>query len=440
MNKQHLIEELDRLSTELFPIHRSILGDGTEQTLDILKRELPQMTKYKVPSEQKVFDWEIPKKWTVHCAYIKRKSDGVKIVDFDVNNLHLVQYSCRCWVQDICKEGLSKYVHTLPEQPDAIPYMTSYYNQTWGFCMSHNQWLELSDTDTYDVYIDTSFKDDFLSYGEICIPGKTSDTILISTYICHPSLANDNLSGILLAIFLTKRLLEQIDLHYSYRIVFLPETIGSIAYIATRLKPEKVNIVGGYVITCVGKDGSYTYIQTRKPSITDKITKFVLDLLVDKSDISIRDFTECGSDERQYNFPGVDYPIGSITRAKYAEYPEYHTSLDCENDFYIIASTLEMYMKCLEVFEMNHRYKCTTICEPHMRKYDLYPRESVAGSNASRERVSSRLLMNILRYSDGDMDLIDLSKKLNESIWNLNNLVRILKESNLLVNTAFAEV
>lgn len=450
---------MENIIQELFPIHRSITGDGVRKTLGIIKREIPQLVINSIKSGKEVFDWTIPQEWKVNKAYIKEYDDNGKIlIDFFTNNLYLIHYSSS--INAILSyEELKSHVYTLPEQVNDIPYITSYYGKrTWGFSMSHNEWDTLFKKEKkYEVVIDTQFKNGYLNYGEIIIQGKTRKTILLSTYICHPSLANDNLSGIVLTIFLAKFLLEKnalSPLHYTYRIVFLPETIGSIAYLHDMMITKSLftdseinkTIIGGYVITCVGKKDIITYIQTRKPSLTDKITEYVLHHYYKEIGFRILDFTHCGSDERQYNYPNVDIPIGSITRAKYSEYIEYHTSADNLSIISadVIRETMQIYEKCLWVFENNIKYTCLTFCEPHMIKYNLYPGISnVSGENSLSNRTNTRLLMNILRYCDGEMDLIDIQNRLtlsqptNNNIETIIEYIDILTRSNLIIESDF---
>lgn len=435
-------KEIDKILTRLFPIHRSLTGPGQEETLQIIQEYIPNMKIYGIKSGEKVYDWVIPQVWTVKEAYIRRQKDGCKICDFNKNNLELMHYSIPFYGKDLEWKDIKEHIHTLPEQPNAIPYVTSYYNKEWGFAMKYNDYDAIekysNSNHKYEVCVDTKLEDGEMKYGEIIIPGKTNKTILLSTYICHPSLANDNLSGIVLTIQLVKWLLKRHDcLRHTYRIVFLPETIGSIAYISKVLKPNNVDIVGGYVVTCVGKAGPYTYIRTKKNSLTNEITEYTLATYYNKCyPTRVLPFTDCGSDERQYNFPNVNYPIGSITRTKHSSYPEYHTSLDDQSNISVdvIYSTLDLYKTCLNIFEYaNLRYKCPIVCEPHMGKYDLYPKTGVAGKDADIKRKQTRIMMNVLRYSDGELNLLDISKKLNTSIFIVYNIVLSLCEKNILI-------
>ena len=427
MNNKDLVNSL---IGKLYNIFRSITGIGVRETLLHIEKELPNMDIHFVKSGTKVFDWTVPKEWDIYDAYIIRVSDGKKLIDFYNNNLHIVHYSTSV-NKVMTKDQLSTHIHTLPDQPNAIPYVTSYYNKTWGFCMKHTTWNNIfKDNEEYKVVINSEFVNGGLNYGEIILPGRTKKTILISTYICHPSMANDNLSGVIMTTLLAKYL-SNLNNYYTYRIVFLPETIGSIAYIATQLHPKNIEIIGGYVVSCVGFGKKFNYISTRQEkSLTNKITEYVLS----NYKHNILDFTECGSDERQYNFPNVGYNIGSITRAKHSEYPEYHTSLDNLSLMSVdtILGTLSVYKKCINIFEISIKYICPITCEPHMSKYNLYPTISVSGKDAALKRYDTKLMMNILRYCDGKMDLFDISKKLHTNIKIIHNIAQVLFKNNLL--------
>ena len=336
------------LAAKLYPLHRSITGDNNRKTLQEIKNIIPINIK-EVTTGTKVFDWEVPKEWKVKEAYIKNIS-GEKIIDIKNHNLHLLSYSIP-FKDKITFEELNKHLYYLKEFPDWIPYRTCYYGNNWGFCLTYDQYKQLNTNEEYEVYIDSEYYDGSLTYGELIIPGKCEKEILLSTYICHPSMCNDNLSGIVLLTYLAKHLLE-CNNNYTYRIIFVPETIGAITYLSVNdLDILKKNIIGGYVITCVGDNGDFTYLQTRKENqLTDKITLFALKETTQP--YKLRSFVDCGSDERQYNYPGVDLNIGSLMKTKYLEFDEYHTSGDNLN--YIketaLNESLIMYKKCLNIY------------------------------------------------------------------------------------------
>jgi len=310
-----------KLIERLYPICRSITGPGVRKTLDIIKELIP-VNLYEIPSGKEVFDWMVPPEWNIKDAYIKN-SKGEKIIDFEKLNLHVLGYSTPV-NRKISLRELKEHIFTLPDYPDAVPYMTSYYKENWGFCMSHNQYKMLEE-DIYEVFIDSTLTEGSLTYGEVYLKGKTEDEVLISTYICHPSLCNDNLSGIALTTYLA-RLLKDENLYYSYRFLFIPETIGSICWLA--LNEDRVNkIKHGLVITCVGDSGKSTYKKSRSGNA-------IIDMAVEKvlkdsgQDYSIMEFFPLGSDERQFSSPAFNLPVGVFMRTPYGEFKEYHTSKD----------------------------------------------------------------------------------------------------------------
>ena len=317
------INTLYDFAQKIYPICRSITGNGVRLTLKIIQEILPELKIHEVKTGTKCFDWEIPKEWNITNAYVKDPS-GKKIIDFKENNLHIVGYSIPV-NEKIPLSELQKYLHSLKEMPHAIPYLTSYYNQTWGFCLKHCERKKLLDGD-YEVVIDSSLKDGSLTYGELIIPGKSQKEIFLSTYICHPSMGNNETSGPCVTTYLAKWLSSR-DNYYTYRIIFVPETIGAVAYLSKNLKTMQKNTYAGFQITCVGDDNSYTLVTSRKANtVADKSAKHILDNYVD--DYKLYDFSYRGSDERQYSCPRVDLPICSIMRTKYGDYKEYHTSLD----------------------------------------------------------------------------------------------------------------
>ena len=425
IDEEKIGNEIYTLIKRLYPICRSITGDGNRKTLNIIK-EYISLDVHEVPSGTKVFDWTVPKEWNIEDAYIKN-SKGEKIIDFQKSNLHIVGYSVQ-FEGEMTLSELKEHLYTLPDQPDLIPYVTSYYKKIWGFCLSHNDFKQLKD-DKYFVKVDTTLKDGSLTYGELIIKGETDKEVLISTYICHPSMANNELSGPVITTFLAKYLLEQKDKpYYTYRIVFIPETIGSVTYLSKYKDKLKDKVVGGYVITCVGNPGGFSYLKTRaENTLTDRITIHVLNNSNKK--YKLYDFLSRGSDERQYNSPGIDLPIGSLMRSKYGEYPEYHTSGDNMNfvTSEALAESLEMYIKCLKAIEMNKKYKTTVFCEPQLGKRGLYPTLSKKGNY-----YYVHDMMNVLAYSDGNHDLLWIAEKLGKTIWELDSIVNKLLQYNLL--------
>ena len=397
----NLGREMYELMKKLYPICRSITGDGVRETLNIIKEHIP-IEIHEAPTGTKVFDWEVPKEWNIKDAYIKN-SKGEKIVDFNKSNLHVLNYSVPIHKKMSLKE-LKKHLFTLPDYPDWIPYLTSYYKENWGFCLTHRQYEELEE-ESYEVFLDSTLEDGKLTFGELYIEGKSDDEILFSCYICHPSLCNDNLSGTVLLTFLSKLLLN-LDLKYSYRFLFIPETIGAITWLS--LNEDKIsNIKHGLVATCVGDPGNITYKKTRDgDSIIDKVVQKVL---VDSGDeYSIVGFFPFGSDERQYSSPGFNLPVGSLMRTMYGRFPEYHTSAD-NLDFVkpqYLADSLEKYLKVVFVLENNATYlNLNPKCEPQLGKRGLY---RMIGHPKSAGFDESAMLW-VLNMSDGKNSLLDIS-------------------------------
>ncbi len=418
-------KKLYELAKDLFPISRSLTGSGVRLTLKKIKKIIPKIQIKSIASGTKVFDWKIPYEWSISEAYIEDQKKR-RIVDFKKNNLHVVGYS-KPINKTLTLSELKKHIHTLPKQPNAIPYVTSYYKKIWGFCMSHNQYKNLK-PGNYKVVIRSSLKKGKLNYGELLIPGNSKKEIFLTTYFCHPSMANDNVSGIVLLTGITKWLLN-VKRNYSYRILFIPETIGSIQYIHKNLKKLKHNVIAGYVITCVGDDGKFSFIPSREGNtLADKFAISSLQSL--KKGYKHYSFLQRGSDERQFCSVGVDLPICSITKSKYSEYKEYHTSLD--NLDYIsqkgLRSSFDLYQKLIMNFEKSKFYMATKMCEPHLSKYNLYPTTSTKHSGQT-----VRKMMNVLAYSDGKRDINEISKITNISLSETKKFIKILKDNKLIV-------
>jgi len=411
-----------QLCEDLWPINRSITGEGVRETLNIIKRHLPDLIIHEVPTGTTCYDWVIPKEWNINDAYVI-DPHGNKIVDFKDSNLHVVSYSTPV-NQTLSLNELQKHLHSLPEQPDAIPYVTSYYQERWGFCLTDSQRKTLLEGD-YQVCIDSELVDGSLTYGELIIHGKSKKEVFLSTYVCHPSMANNELSGPTVTTYLAKWIQSQ-PRKYTYRIIFIPETIGSICYLSKNLGVMKENIVAGYNISCVGDDDAYSYLPSRaENTISDKIALHVLKHT--HPDFVRYSYLDRGSDERQYCSPGVDLPIASVMRTKYEEYKQYHTSLDDLN--YISAEGLngayEVLQKCLECIEKNEIYQTTNLCEPKMDKRNMRPTLRV-GVKLDK---NFKYIMDILAYADGKNDLLTIAERLNVPMWRLfNNIEMLLRE------------
>ena len=419
--------EIYNFARELWPLNRSLTGDGVRETLKKIKYHLPNLNIHSIPSGTQIFDWTIPKEWVVRSAYIISPS-GEKICDFSKNNLHLVGYSVP-YTGNLKLSDLKKKLYSLPEQPNAIPYVTSYYEERWGFCISHNDLESLEDGE-YNIKIDTELIDGELNYGELILPGKSKNEIFLSTYVCHPSMANNELSGPSVVTYLSKWLMELEKTDYTYRIIFIPETIGSIAYLSKNLEEMKKNIIAGFNVSCVGDNRTYSYIPSRKgKTLSDEIAKHVLKW-IDECFSSYTWFDR-GSDERQYCAPGIDLPIASILRTKYGEYPEYHTSLD-NFDNVVTAEGLDggywAIRKALELIEKNKKFKVTVLGEPQMSKRNLYTTLSIKSDNNKVRRM-----MDFISLCDGETSLLNIADRLNIPAWDLYPLIDKLESLKLIV-------
>ncbi len=416
-------QEMYDWAVDLFPINRSLSGDGVRQTLQYIKNIIPELEVNEVPSGTKCFDWTIPQEWNCNDGYII-DPDGNKICDFKTNNLHIVGYSTPI-DSEIELEELIEHLYYLEEQPTAIPYITSYYSPRWGFCLSFNEFQKLK-KGTYKVKINSELKDGNLTYGEIKLKGESEKEIFLSTYVCHPSMANNELSGPVVTTALVNFIKSLEGRKYSYRIVFIPETIGSITYISRNIDDMKKNIIAGFNITTIGDDRSYSYIPTRYGNtLSDKVSKHVLQDI----DYVEYSFLDRGSDERQYCSPGVDLPIATICRTKYGVYPEYHTSLD---DLTVISPSglyggYEKIKKAIELLEKNDYYKVNVLCEPQLGKRGLYPTISTKTSGGI-----VRTMMNFIAYADGNNDLIDIANIIGVQAGELFDIVDKMKAAKLI--------
>ena len=415
-----------RRAEELFPINRSLSGPGVRQTLSYLKDIIPELNIGSIASGTRAFDWTVPKEWFIEDAYIITPS-GEKICHFEECNLHLMGYSTP-QEKTLSLDALQEHLFSIPSMPDAIPYVTSYYKDNWGFCLAHNQRTKLREGD-YKVVIKSKLFDGELNYGEIVFPGKSSKEVLLSTYICHPSMANNELSGPVVTIALAEAIKKMKEREYTYRILFLPETIGSIAYISEHLEHLKQNLNAGFIVTCVGDERDYSYLNSRQEnSLADKVAIHTLKHHTEK--YTHYSFLERGSDERQFCSPGVDLPVCSIMRSKYGTFPEYHTSLD--NLSLIspngLAGSYRALLSAIEILEYNWVYKVTTQCEPQLGKRGLYPNTS----DMQQDYSQVRKMTNLLAYADGTRDLIDLADKINESALDLIPIINKLLQAKLI--------
>lgn len=414
------------IAAEIFPICRSITGNGVRETLSILKKYAPEMTIHEVPSGTKVFDWTVPKEWNIRDAYIEDEN-GDKIIDFKKHNLHVMGYSLPM-DEVLPLEELEKIIYTEKNQPDVIPYVTSYYKERSGFCMSENQRKTLK-PGNYHAYIDSELTDGSLTYAECYFPGKTDKEIFISTYVCHPSMANNECSGPALSVGLMDYVRNMKDRYYSYRFIFVTETIGSITYLSKNYLELKKKVVAGFNLSCVGDNRTYSFISTRYANtITDKVLRNVLKKLAGDN-YTEYSYLKRGSDERQYNAPGIDLPVCSFCRSKYGEFPEYHTSAD---DLSLISpegfqGAYDCITSCFKVIEANKKYIIKVLCEPQLGKRGLYPTVSHKG-----QYDEVYVLTNFIAYCDGNNDILDISDITGTDALKLIEIANVLMENDLL--------
>ena len=391
--------------SDLFPFNRSLTGEGVVKTLRYLSRLNPELRILSVPSGSEVFDWTIPQEWQLNDAYIA-DANGTKIVSIENSNLHVVGYSSPINAV-VSKDALLSHLHFVESAPSVIPYVTSYYEENWGFCLTYNQFLTLG-AGPFRVVIDSKLFSGNMHYGELIIPGKTQHEILLSTYICHPSMASNELSGpvVLSAI---ARWAKTSNLNHTIRCLFLPETIGAINYLSLHLQELKKNVRAGWVLTCLGDDENYSFIPTRwGNTITDSITRRTFQ----KSGIKYRDYgwLERGSDERQFCAPGIDLPIASVMRSKYGEYSQYHTSADDLS--FASPSGLEgsfiIYQRMIAALELSKFPQINVLGEPQLGKRGLYPKVSTLETFSIVKNQ-----MNVISFLDGRHDIEQIADLCN---------------------------
>ena len=431
-------ERIYELAKKIFPLNRSITGDGVRQTLEIInnyisspsfntaqKQDLaPKFKIHEIPSGTNVFDWTIPKEWKINAAYIEDEH-GNHIIDMKNNNLHVLGYSIPIdkWVD---LEELKKYIYTQPDQPDVIPYVTSYYKERFGFCMSKRQLSELPDGN-YHMYIDSQLFNGNLTYADLIIPGKTTNEVMITSYTCHPSMANNECSGPALLAELIRYVSNMKQRKYTYRFLLNPETIGSIAYISQNLQHLKSKLIAGIVLSCVGDVRDYSIVHSRYGNtLADKSLSHILKYCPHYTSYS---YLDRGSDERQYNAPGVDLPVVTFCRSKFGTYPEYHTSAD--NMKLISPSgfqgSYDVMTKWVDAIESNEKYTVTVLCEPQLGKRGLYPTISQKNSYDT-----IRAMTNFIAYADGKNDLFDICNIINEPIEKISSIAEKLMQNGLI--------
>jgi len=422
-------QDMYSLCEELYPICRSITGDGVRQTLAILAKHAPFLKTVEVPTGTSCFDWKVPREWNIKDAYIIAP-DGSRICDFSEHNLHVVGYSIPVDTV-LTLDELQPHLFSRPDQPNAIPYVTSYYSERWGFCLTHDQREQLRPGD-YQVVIDSELSNGSLSYGEIILPGETDQEIFLSSYVCHPSMANNELSGPVVTTFLAKWLASLPQRKYTYRIVLVPETIGSITYLSRHYREMKEKIVAGYTVTCIGDDRAYSYLASRHGNtLADQVATHTLKHL--HPDFESYSFLSRGSDERQYCSPGIDLPVCSIMRSKYLCYAEYHTSLD---DLSLVTAAglqggYDVVKQILECLEFNDVLRSTVLCEPQLGRRGLYPTISTKDTGQQVETM-----MNVLAYSDGTTSLLEIAELIGVPLWNLQEIVGKLIKDGVLASVS----
>jgi len=420
-----------KLLKDLFPICRSITGGGNRQTLKMLNQEIPIKIE-EFQSGTQCYDWTIPDEWNIKEAYIENET-GTRIVDFQDNNLHVVNYS-EPVNGTFSLDELKSHIYSIPEKPELIPYATSYYKRDWGFCMSHDQ-LEKLKPGNYNILIDSTIRPGSLTIGEAFLNGKSKKEVLISSYICHPSMANDSLSGVVLAVQIFKHLFMLKNRRYSYRFVFLPETIGAIVYLFHHGKYLKKYVHAGLVLTCLGDPNSFNYKCTRQGNHElDEIVKHVFKH--SGHECAFHDFFPYGSDERQYSSPGFNLPIGSLMRSIYGRFREYHTSGD-NLDFVTedaLNESFEIYSKVFNALESNKRYmRDQPYCEPMLAKYNLHDTVGYIDSNDNKDAITRTVILKwLLNYSDGEHSLLDIANKIDISIDQLSVVAGQLEEKGII--------
>jgi aminopeptidase-like protein len=398
-------DEMFRWTSDLFPVQRSLTGPGVRETLAYLGRLMPELAVHSIASGTPALDWIVPDEWTLRSAWIEDES-GKRIVDLANSNLHVVGYSepVDAWLS---LEDLQPHLHSLPEQPSAIPYITSYYQRRWGFCLSHDQRVTLG-PGRYRAVIDSTLAPGVLNWGELILPGQDQREVLLSTYICHPSMANNELSGPVVVTALARWLAAMPQRRLTYRILFVPETIGAIVQLSRHLDSMRQHTVAGFVVTCCGDDAPFTFMPSRLGgTLADRVATHVLKHHAEG--FITETFLNRGSDERQYCSPGVDLPVVSIMRSMYGRYPQYHTSLD---DLTFIspqglAGSLDILQRCINVLEANVVFRTTVLGEPQLGRRGLYPTLSTKESAAAVQDI-----LNVVAYADGDHDLIALADRI----------------------------
>jgi aminopeptidase-like protein len=419
-----------KLIKKLYPLNRSLMGPSNLQTLNILKKYNRNLKIKYFKTGEKFFDWKIPREWRIKEAYITTP-DNKKICDFKNNNLHVVGYSKKI-TKILSLKELQKKLFSIIKNPDAVPYITSYYKKDWGFCIKHKDRRKLKNGN-YRVLIDSKFIKGKMHYGEIFIKGELKKEILFSTYICHPSMANNELSGPVLATWIAQ-FLKSKRRRYSYRIVFTSETIGTIAFIKKNLSNLNKNLLAGYILTCVGDERCFSFIPSRTGNTTsDRFALKILDKV--KKKVNYYSWLDRASDERQYCSPGIDLPICTIMKSKYGKFKEYHTSLDTIGRVVTkkgLYESLNVYKKLIAEYEKNFFPITNFKCEPFMTKHKLYPTTNNRTNWVTPAELQTRNIMNFLSWCDGKSSLEEIAVKIKLSSKNINKIFKLLLKKKLI--------
>jgi aminopeptidase-like protein len=422
-------EAMYRWAQDLYPLHRSLTGPGVRATLDYLRGLLPGLGVHEVPSGTPAFDWTVPDEWTLRDAYVEDVA-GQRVIDVRRHNLHVVGYSAPVdrWVS---REELDAHLHSLPEMPDAIPYVTSYYERRWGFCVAHRDRVALT-ANRYRVVIDADLAPGVMNVGELVVPGHSAEEVLLSTNICHPSLANNEVSGLVMLAALARWSAGRSQPRYTHRFLFLPETIGAIWYLSRHADLLRERVVAGYVVTCVGDDRAFSFVPSRAgDTLADRVARNVLRHRA--TNVTHYSFLDRGSDERQFCGPGIDLPVCSVMRSRYATYPEYHTSLD---DLSVISprglqGAFDALTACLRALDADAVYRTTVRCEPQLGRRGLY-----ATLSDGRSALAPRPLLDLLAYADGTRDLVALADTVGMDVLDAADHLRLLGEHGLVTQTS----
>jgi len=422
---QGIGEEMLGWARDLYPIRRSLSGPGVRETLAYLKALLPDLQIHEIASGTQALDWEVPDEWTLREAFVEDEA-GNRVIDIEDHGLHVLGYS-ESVDTTLDLEELQQHLHSLPDQPDAIPYVTSYYERRWGFCLNQRQRDALK-PGRYRVKIDADLGPGALNYADLVLPGETGQEIVLSTYTCHPMMVNNELSGPVVATALARWLTGR-DRRFTYRFVFVPETIGAVIYLSRHMDHLKARTHAGFILTCIGDERGYSFLPSRLgTTIADRTARYVLDRYA--PDYTAYSFLDRGSDERQYCSPLVDLPFVSIMRSKYGSYPEYHTSLD---DFSLVTATgleggLSMMQAAIRALEANNTYTATVPGEPQLGKRGLYPSLSTKESG-----LGVKAMINLLAYSDGNHDLLEIAESIGADILHCADIAKTLSEHGLLI-------